>query len=110
MDTGQIITTIIGALGAGGVLGGVLAWLRYRRVDTATADKTAAEAWAILAQNLMAENARLCLRVEALEQGEEAKDRRIDDLETEIDELRAWIVQQGLTPPPRKRGSTRSNE
>jgi septal ring factor EnvC (AmiA/AmiB activator) len=42
-------------------------------------------------------------RVAKLEALVAARDIRIDELEHEIDELRKWIQEQGLQPPPRRR-------
>jgi hypothetical protein len=99
MDWGLIVVALIG----GGGLVGLLLYPATRRKADAEADKTAAEAWAILAENQSKQIAALYLRVEALEQEQVNKERRIDDLEAEIADLRTWIENQGLTPPPRRR-------
>jgi hypothetical protein len=99
IDWGALITAIIIAIAAGLVGGGgVAAYLRVRsqnKVDGADADKAAAESWVMLITQLQN-------RVTALETVVKTKDSRIDDLEAEVAELREYMQQNGLNPPPRK--------
>ena len=88
------------------ISGGLVAILMYpatKRKTDSEANKTSAQAWAILVNQLAT---RITKLEDALSAGGikvNEQDTRIDELEQEVDDLRDWIKCQGLTPPPRKR-------
>jgi uncharacterized protein HemX len=110
-------TPIIAAIIAGVLSGGGVVWFTFRaqnRKTEAEARKAEAEAENTdrLGEIQQAQAiigmwkelyAQLEKRVADLETVDKEKQTRIDDLEEEIQELRDWIEQQGLQPPPRKR-------
>ena len=96
MDWTPVIAALITGLLSGG---GVAAWMQAqnnkRAVDV--------DAWCKLIETQGNRLDTLNARVAVLEAQVEARDQRIDELEAEIDDLRDWIKQQGLTPPPRRK-------
>lgn len=94
-----LLVSLVGALVAGG-LG--LNYAAFRKAGS-EAGKTEAEAWALLVSNLSERVNSQGARIMALEAGSAAKEVRINELEDELEELREWIIKQGLTPPPRRR-------
>lgn len=101
MDWGNVLSGLLG----GGLVLGIVALLKVKpdnRKTNAEADRTGAEAWTLLVKAQTEDIVRLRLRIEALEGERAANEQRIEDLEVEVEELRDWIKEQGLTPPPRK--------
>jgi uncharacterized protein HemX len=100
----ETLAVIIGLLGLllGG--GGVVAFFKLRpenRKANAEADKTQAEAWAILVENLSKRVASLELsvaekdrRILELERSGQEKDQQIERLETQVSEQEAKIEAQ----------------
>ena len=117
MDWTIIVTALITALLGGGGVAAFLnskntrrqidvdSWCKLidqqsKRIDVLSERVTSLEA------QVVARDTRintLTDRVNLLEARVVARDVRIDELEQEIDELREWIMKQGLTPPPRHR-------
>lgn len=97
MDLITAVVALIAALLGGG---GIAAILDHRNKKKFTDIDAACK----LIQQQQARIDQLTDRVNVLEAQSAIKDVRIDDLEAEIDELRDWIKEQGLTPPPRRRG------
>ena len=94
MDWTAIAAALMSALLGGGVVAIYLANSQKKineakaKSEDAGGDKLAAESWAILVTNLVG-------RVTALEQ-------QNGDLECEIGDLRKYMEDHGLQPPPRK--------
>jgi hypothetical protein len=95
MDWASIALIVITSAAGGGLVGYFTISATNRKAY-AEADKTAAEAWAIFADGLTRRMAELEVKMAQ-------KDSRIDDLEEEVDELRAHMESKGITPPPRRR-------
>ena len=101
MDWTAIAAALMSALLGGGVVAIYLANSQKKineakaKSEDAGGDKLAAESWAILVTNLVG-------RVAVLEEQNAAKDGRIDELECEIGDLRKYMEDHGLQPPPRK--------
>ena len=101
MDWINIATALLSALITGGAVAIYLAKSQKKineakaKSEDAGGDKLAAESWAILVTNLVG-------RVAVLEEQNAAKDGRIDELECEIGDLRKYMEDHGLQPPPRK--------
>ena len=101
MDWTAIAAALMSALLGGGVVAIYLANSQKKineakaKSEDAGGDKLAAESWAILVTNLVG-------RVTVLEEQNAAKDGRIDELECEIGDLRKYMEDHGLQPPPRK--------
>ena len=90
------VEILVGAiLGGGGVIAFFKLRPENRRTDAETT-RVITEMWETLYKQLER-------RVTELEGQHDADQTRIGELEAEVDDLRAWIEQQGLTPPPRKR-------
>ena len=117
MDWTVVVAALITALLGSG---GVAAFFEYRIKKTAdelkaTTTRAAAEVKEIAdrRQDNIDEWGKLIgaqgKRIEKLEQAVcnrdvkiESQACRIDELELELDELRTWITDKGLTPPPRR--------
>lgn len=104
----MLVTLILGLLGGGGLVSLLESRSKNKvnlssaRANEASARVNEAESWGKLVKSLEDRIERMNHRVEVLEKADCEKDDRIQDLEDEIEELREWIRERGLTPPPRK--------
>jgi hypothetical protein len=96
-----IVALIVGLVGGGGIV----AYLRLYFVERRGAE---INAWTCLINAQQTRIDQLGERVAVMESQLIDRDLRIDDLEQEIDELRGWIKEQGMTPPPRPQRRKRS--
>lgn len=118
MEISEIITTVIAALGGGG-LGSVIGCRAKKRQETAEAAKTEQEARSDQIENIekMVEKAykpiiedltrqikALQEKVEKLESEKDAQNERIDELEAENRKLRAALKEVSPDSIPSQRG------
>ncbi len=101
MDGAQIAAIITGF---GGLLAGIIGALSAYNTSKSSATKGEMESLRSTIEALSKENTRLCARVEALEVEGRAKDIRIDELESELADLKRYIRENGLELPKRQHG------
>lgn len=123
MELGEIITTVIAALGGGGI-GSLIGWSAKKRQENAEAAKTETEvkgdqienieklvekAYKPIIEDLTRQIKTLQEKVEKLEAEKDEKDQRIDELEHEVRQLRAALREACPESIPSQRGENGKN-
>jgi predicted RNase H-like nuclease (RuvC/YqgF family) len=124
MDIETIITTVVAALGGGGI-GSIIGWRAKKRQENAGAAKAEAEAKGDQIENIekMVEKAykpiiedltqriqKLQEKVEQLEGEKDAQNERIDELEAENRKLRSALRELAPDSIPSRRGENAKSQ